>query len=310
MRHVEQRLDVVHDRRLAVEADLDREGRLVARLAAVALDRLEECGLLPAHVGAGADAQLDLDTEVGAVDRVLQPLVRKRVLRADVDEGSLAAGRVRGDRHRLDQPERILLHEDAILEGAGLRLVGVADEVVRRRRLPRDGLPLHARRERGAATAEQRGRLDELDHALRAELACTFERAELRRRFRIDALGDAAEQLQAGCLRQRRRRRRDLLLTRLRPGDRAQRGGRTLAEPETRRLDRAFGHLGAGEPAREVGADVKHLSGTLFEREQRVEGRDPVRVGRRHVEAARGVAERARRDPAHAQLRRAKSRQK
>ena len=56
---VEERLDVVHHRRLAEEPDLDRERRLVARLAAVALDRLEERRLLAADVRAGADPQLD-----------------------------------------------------------------------------------------------------------------------------------------------------------------------------------------------------------------------------------------------------------
>ena len=239
MRHVEQRLDVVHDRRLAVQPDLDRERRLVARLAAIALDRLEERRLLAAHIRAGADAQLDLDADVRAVDRVLQPLVRERVLRADVDERALAAGRVRGDRDRLDQPERILLHEDAVLERAGLGLVGVADEVVRRCRLTRDRLPLHPGRERSAAAAEQRGGLDELDHALGPELARALEGLELGRRLRIDPLCDAAQELQPGRLRQRRRRRRDLLLARLRSRDRPQRRRRALAEPETRRRVRA-----------------------------------------------------------------------
>ena len=168
LEHVEERLDVVHDRRLAEEADLDRERRLVARLAAVALDRLEERRLLAADVRAGADAQLDVEREAGAQDvvaeqpararlreRVLEPRVRERVLGAHVDEAVLAAGRVRGDRHRLDERERVALHQHAILERPRLRLVGVADEVVRLRRLARDRLPLRAGREGGAAAAEQ-----------------------------------------------------------------------------------------------------------------------------------------------------------
>src|SRR5207344_3173293 len=44
-RHVGQRLDVVDDGRLAEQPDLDRERWLVARLAALALDRFEEGGL-------------------------------------------------------------------------------------------------------------------------------------------------------------------------------------------------------------------------------------------------------------------------
>ena len=72
---------------------------------------------------------------------------------------------------------------------------------------------------------------------------------------------------------------------------------------------RTFRHLGAGEPAREVGADVKDVRGPLLEREQRVEARDAVRIRGRHLEPARRVAERALADPADAALCGAKRRQ-
>ena len=62
-RDVDQRLDVVDDGRLAEQPDLDRERRLVARLAALALDRLEERRLLAADVGAGAAPDLDVEGE-------------------------------------------------------------------------------------------------------------------------------------------------------------------------------------------------------------------------------------------------------
>ena len=65
-RDVGQRLDVVDDRRLAEQPDLDRERRLVARLAALALDRLEERRLLAADVGAGAAPELDVEVEARA----------------------------------------------------------------------------------------------------------------------------------------------------------------------------------------------------------------------------------------------------
>ncbi len=67
-RDVDERLDVVHDGRLAEQPDLDRERRLVARLAALALDRFEERRLLAADVGAGAAAELDVEREAGAQD--------------------------------------------------------------------------------------------------------------------------------------------------------------------------------------------------------------------------------------------------
>ena len=79
---VEERLDVVHDRRLAEEPDLDRERRLVARLAAIALDRLEERRLLAAHVRAGADAQLDVEREARAHHVVAEQAVRARTSNA------------------------------------------------------------------------------------------------------------------------------------------------------------------------------------------------------------------------------------
>ena len=59
--HVDQGLDVVDQRGLAEQADLDRERRLVAGLAAEALDRVEDRGLLAADVGAGAAEQLDVE---------------------------------------------------------------------------------------------------------------------------------------------------------------------------------------------------------------------------------------------------------
>ena len=63
----------------------------------------------------------------------------------------------------LDDGERVLLHEHAVLEGARLRLVGVAHEVVRVRRLGGDRRPTCARSEGGAAAADQLRRRDLVD---------------------------------------------------------------------------------------------------------------------------------------------------
>ena len=64
-RQVRQRLDVVDDRRLAVQPDRGREvRRLEARHAALALERLDQRRLLAHHVGAGAPVQDDVDAEV------------------------------------------------------------------------------------------------------------------------------------------------------------------------------------------------------------------------------------------------------
>ena len=232
--------------------------------------------------------------------------MRDRVLGAHVDVRVLAAGRVRGDRHRLDERERVALHEDAVLERSGLGLVRVADEVVRLHGLLRDGLPLRAGRERGAAAAEQPRLLDLAQHALLAELEGAAKRgvAAVRavgvERLRIEVGRDAPQQAQAGlaALRQRRAVLRQRHLARLRAGDRAQRRRRALAEAEARRRVRARRNLGARELAGEIGADVQHVGRPFLERDQRVEGRDAVRLGRRHVEPARRVAERALAHPA------------
>ena len=106
--HVDQRLDVVDHGRLAEQAALDRERRLVARLAAVALDRVEERRLLAADVRAGAVAQLDVERTprprmsspsrprvARLLDRVLEPALGERVLAAQVQVAVLAAGRER-----------------------------------------------------------------------------------------------------------------------------------------------------------------------------------------------------------------------
>ena len=143
---VRERLDVVDERRLAEQPDLHRERRLVARLAAATLDGLEDRRLLAADVCACAAPDLDVEPcatsggcrhRAGRVpgirDGVLEPECGERVFTADVDVAVLAARGERADRHRLDDRERVLLHQHAVLEGARFRLVRVADEVVRLR---------------------------------------------------------------------------------------------------------------------------------------------------------------------------------
>ena len=68
LEHVVERLHVVDHRGLAEEAADRRERGLVARLAAEALDRVQQRGLLAADVGARAPAQLDVEREALAHD--------------------------------------------------------------------------------------------------------------------------------------------------------------------------------------------------------------------------------------------------
>ena len=157
---VDERLDVVDDRRLAEEARLHRERRLVPRLAAEALDRIEQRGFLATNVGAGAAAQLDVEADRLAHHPIAKKAGRarlrqcaeqsrggERILAANIDVALLATGREPSDGHRLDDRERVLFHQHAIFERAGLRFVGVADHVVRPRGGLRDRLPLASGRE-------------------------------------------------------------------------------------------------------------------------------------------------------------------
>ena len=106
----------------------------------------------------------------GLGDRVRERVLGLRVLPAEIDEAALAARREPCDRHRLEHGERVALQELPVLERAGLGLVGVADEVVRPRGLPGDGLPLDAGRERRAAAADEPRVLHLAQHPLGAEL--------------------------------------------------------------------------------------------------------------------------------------------
>ena len=78
---VAQRLDVVDQRRSVVQALDRRERRLQPRVAALALQRVEQPGLLAADVGAGAAVQDQRDREVrsrGCARRCSRPRPPRR----------------------------------------------------------------------------------------------------------------------------------------------------------------------------------------------------------------------------------------
>jgi hypothetical protein len=264
----------------------------------------------------------------------------------------LAAGGEARDRHRLEDGERVVLQEHAVLERPGLRLVGVADQVVRAGRVGRDGLPLAAGRERGAAAPEQLGVADLTEHTLlahlqrRAQSLVSAVRAIAVDARRVDP-ADAAQEPQPGVpgLRHLRVGRRGSVaageercdavglgmpdgdLARLVAGDADHRHRRHLAHPQAGALepDRVLARPGAvaavlpalrPDPvleigaqllrsachAGDVGADVRHGRRLRLEREQRVERRHPIGLGRRDCEPLADVVERAGADPSGAAL--------
>ena len=167
VRGVGERLDVVDQRRPVVETLHGRERRLEARVAALALQRVEQRRLLAADVGAGAAVDDELHLLAGAehvlaeeaglvglLDGRVEDVALQVVLAADVDEAAVRPGGAGGDGDPLDQLVRVLLHQLAVLEGAGLGLVGVAAEVlvhVAARQEARPSCPSRSRRRRGRA---------------------------------------------------------------------------------------------------------------------------------------------------------------
>ncbi len=150
--------------------------RLVARLALLALQRLHQRGFLAADVGAGAERVVDVDVDAAAENVLAQPAVPvgfgqrfldvlERLvvkLATHVVVGHAAAGGVAGDRHALDNRVRVVAQDVAVLAGARLGLVRVAQDVLLARTLGHEA-PLQAGREARAAAAAQAGGLDHFD---------------------------------------------------------------------------------------------------------------------------------------------------
>src|SRR5206468_11226098 len=95
--HVANRLDVVHDRRLA-ECALDgRERRLELRPALLALERRDQACFFTTDVWPGPSMDDDVEPlseiarGIGVLDRRREPPPRLDVLAADVDEARRAA---------------------------------------------------------------------------------------------------------------------------------------------------------------------------------------------------------------------------
>ena len=163
-------------RRPAVEADRRRERRLEPRLALLALEALEQPGLLAADIGAGAAVQVDLVVvaraagvladqarRVGLVDRRLRDLRLADVLAADIDVAGGGAHPDPGEQAAFDQLVRVVAHDLAVLAGAGLALVGVDHQIAWPVRLLGHERHLEAGRKAGAAAAAQARFLDLLD---------------------------------------------------------------------------------------------------------------------------------------------------
>ena len=183
-RRLAEGLDVVHHRRLTAVARVDREGRANARDAALAFERLEQRRFLAADVGAGPEVDVDVEGEIraaaqrrteqaaapAAFEILLQCRQQIGVLAAQVQQPLFGTNRHAGDAHAVEHEIGMARQQDAILEGAGLPLVGVADHVARGRRMPAGRptrrLPLDVGGKARATAAAQVGNLHFGEHRL------------------------------------------------------------------------------------------------------------------------------------------------
>ena len=179
LRHVGKGLHVVFDGRGLIQTLDCRIRRTRTRLAAVALDRGHERGLLAAHERACAQADVQIEVEAGVEDVFTeQPVFARllngnlqtgngdRILRTDIDIALGRADGIAGDRHGFNDGVRIALKNGAIHERTGVALVGVTDDILLRRLVRRGQRPLSAGREAAAASAAQTGVGDHLDDVL------------------------------------------------------------------------------------------------------------------------------------------------
>ena len=165
-----ERLDVLDQRRASEVADLARERRLEPWHCPAPFHRFEHRRLLTGDVRAGADHELEREPVEEAGGRsssiaCCRRSTRCRVLLAQVDVALCRLEGAHGDQRRLDHEVGPKLHHIAILDRAGLSLVGVNDHVSRAG-LTRDCFPLHAGREPSAAEPREPGRLQLLDDSL------------------------------------------------------------------------------------------------------------------------------------------------
>src|SRR5262249_11864659 len=145
-----------------------RERGFDARPAALALQTLDQPRLLAADVSARAAMEIDVEIEalaedvfagqiirVQLINRLLQDAKRPAVFVAEVNVGDARARGVAGEQDTFEDLMRIFLHEDAVVEGARLALVGVDAQVDGPGMVLRQEGPFDAgRKARAAATAQ------------------------------------------------------------------------------------------------------------------------------------------------------------
>src|SRR3569623_1259442 len=168
-RHRRERLRVDDGGGAAVQAVARRKRRLEARLAFLAFQRFQQCGLFAADIGAGTEMSGKYEIETRAqnifaektgvarlLQGILETLERLPEFTANVVVAHGGADGVTGDGHAFDQRVRVVTQDVAIFECAGLAFVGIADDIFLTRRIARHEAPLKAGGKARAAAAAQR----------------------------------------------------------------------------------------------------------------------------------------------------------
>src|SRR5438132_697414 len=174
MLHMTERFDVIDNGRAHIETEHRGKIRWFdPRVSALAFERFDQPRFLTANVGAGAAMNKDFDVKVGTENILTQKLLRPRFLDGALEDlcalGKLAPyiyvsgvdiEGVTGNQGALEQLVRILMNNVTILEGARLRLVGIANQIHRLLLVRLNKAPLHPGWETSATTSAQRRSLN------------------------------------------------------------------------------------------------------------------------------------------------------
>ena len=136
-RDIGESLDIVDDGRETHITGFGGEGGLAGRLAAVSLGGVDQSGFLAADKSAGTEADLNIEIKAAAenilaqqaqhpslVNCRLQAPDRHGIFGTDIDKAVMSADCVAGNRHRLNDRVRVILHDRAIHESTRVAFVG------------------------------------------------------------------------------------------------------------------------------------------------------------------------------------------
>ena len=140
-RHICKGLDVIDDCRLVPQTLLNRERRFIARFRSLTFDRLEQRRFFAADIAAWTDKNFQFKRELRAehlrpqqtiapasANLIVQDFLLLFVFVADVEDAVPRSGQQARKNHSFDDEVRQMRHDEAVLEGAGLAFIGVADD--------------------------------------------------------------------------------------------------------------------------------------------------------------------------------------